>query len=226
MSKILIIDDEVQIRRLLRMVLKSRGFEVCEAETGMLGLQETAFQQPDAVILDMMLPDMDGLAVLKRMREWTDVPVLFLSVRDTESLKVSALELGADDYVTKPFSTGELLARIEAILRRRFTRQSSTIEVGSLFIDMLHHEVKVRGEILKLTPTEFDLLKTLAEYSGRVATLNQIIAKVWPGQHFDASPSVRVHITHLRKKLGPLAPKIVSEAGIGYRLVAPGERVL
>ena len=168
----------------------------------------------------MMLPDMDGLAVLKRMREWTDVPVLFLSVRDTESLKVSALELGADDYVTKPFSTGELLARIEAILRRRFTRQSSTIEVGSLFIDMLHHEVKVRGEILKLTPTEFDLLKTLAEYSGRVATLNQIIAKVWPGQHFDASPSVRVHITHLRKKLGPLAPKIVSEAGIGYRLVA------
>ncbi len=220
MSKILIIDDEVQIRRLLRMVLKSRGVEVCEAETGMLGLQETAFQQPDAVILDMMLPDMDGLAVLKRMREWTDVPVLFLSVRDTESLKVSALELGADDYVTKPFSTGELLARIEAILRRRFTRQSSTIEVGSLFIDMLHHEVKVRGEILKLTPTEFDLLKTLAEYSGRVATLNQIIAKVWPGQHFDASPSVRVHITHLRKKLGPLAPKIVSEAGIGYRLVA------
>ena len=220
MGKILIIDDEVQIRRLLRMVLKSRGFELCEAKTGMLGLQETAFQQPDAVILDMMLPDMDGLAVLKRMREWTDVPVLFLSVRDTESLKVSALESGADDYVTKPFSTGELLARIDAILRRRFTRQSSTIEVGSLFIDMLHHEVKVKGEILKLTPTEFDLLKTLAEYSGRVATLNQIIAKVWPGQHFDASPSVRVHITHLRKKLGPLAPKIVSEAGIGYRLVA------
>lgn len=220
MGKILIIDDEVQIRRLLRMVLKSRDFEVFEAETGMLGLQETAFQQPDAVILDMMLPDMDGLTVLKRMREWTDVPVLFLSVRDTEALKVSALELGADDYVTKPFSTGELLARIDAILRRRFTRQSSTIEVGSLFLDLLHHEVRVQGELLKLTPTEFDLLKVLAEYSGRVATLNQLIGKVWPGQQFDASPSVRVHITHLRKKLGPLAPKIVSEAGIGYRLVA------
>lgn len=220
MSKILIIDDEVQIRRLLRMVLKSRDFEVCEADNGILGLQQTAFQQPDAVILDMMLPDMDGLAVLKRMREWTDVPVLFLSVRDTESLKVSALDLGADDYVTKPFSTSELLARIDAILRRRFTRQSSTIEVGSLSLDLLHHEVRINEDFLKLTPTEFELLKVLAEFSGRVATLNQIMAKVWPGLQFDASSSIRVHITHLRKKLGPLAPKIVSEAGIGYRLVA------
>ena len=218
MQKILIIDDEIQIRRLLRMVLRSRGFDVCEAETGILGLSETASARPDAVILDMMLPDMDGLAVLSRMREWTDVPVLILSVRDTESLKVSALELGADDYVTKPFSTGELLARMDAILRRRFTRQNAVIELGDLTVDLLQHQVRLKGELIKLTPTEFCLLKILAEYGGRIATQNQIIAKVWPGQQFDASQSLRVHITHLRKKLGSFAPKIVSEAGIGYRL--------
>jgi two-component system KDP operon response regulator KdpE len=218
MPKILIIDDELQIRRLLRLVLKSRGFEVCEAETGMLGLHEIASVRPDAVILDMMLPDMDGLSVLARMREWTDVPVLILSVRDTESLKVSALELGADDYVTKPFSTGELLARTDAILRRRFARQSAMIEAGDLTVDLLQHEARLRGELIRLTPTEFCLLTVLAEYGGRIATQNQIIARVWPGQQFDASQSLRVHITHLRKKLGSFAPRIVSEAGIGYRL--------
>ena len=165
-----------------------------------------------------MLPDMDGLAVLARMREWTDVPVLILSVRDTESLKVSALDLGADDYVTKPFSTGELLARTDAILRRRFARRSAMIEAGDLTVDLLQHEARLRGELIRLTPTEFCLLRVLAEYGGRIATQNQIIARVWLGQQFDASQSLRVHITHLRKKLGSFAPRIVSEAGIGYRL--------
>ena len=132
MSKALIIDDEQQMRRLLRMVLESRGYEVCEAADGQLGLQEAAFHRPDVVLLDLGLPGLGGIEVLKRLREWSDVPVLILSVRDQETVKVEALELGADDYVTKPFGTAELLARLDVIQRRRFTRQSPEIIAGAL----------------------------------------------------------------------------------------------
>ncbi|MGB3118407.1 MAG: response regulator, partial [Verrucomicrobiales bacterium] len=135
MSKALIIDDETQMRRLLRMVLESRGYEVCEAAEGQIGLQEASFHRPDVVLLDLGLPGMGGIEVLKRMREWSDVPVLILSVRDQESIKVEALELGADDFVTKPFGTSELLARLAVIQRRRFTRQSPQVVVGNLSID-------------------------------------------------------------------------------------------
>ncbi len=221
MSKALIIDDETQMRRLLRMVLESRGYEVCEAADGQLGLQEAALHRPDVVLLDLGLPGMNGIDVLKRLREWSDVPVLILSVRDQESVKVEALEFGADDYVTKPFGTAELLARLTVIQRRRFTRQSSEITTGSLKLDLLHHEASLESTPLKLTPIEFALLKVLAEHAGRIVTQNQIVRQVWAGQHGDQSEGLRVHINHLRKKLGETGPLIVNEPGIGYRLVSP-----
>jgi two-component system KDP operon response regulator KdpE len=218
MSKALIIDDEQQMRRLLRMVLESRGYEVCEAAEGQLGLQEAAFHRPDVVLLDLGLPGMNGIEVLKRLREWSDVPVLILSVRDQETIKVEALEIGADDYVTKPFGTAELLARLTVIQRRRFTRQSAEIVVGALKLDLLHHEASLDDAPLKLTPTEFALLKVLAEHAGRIVTQNQIMKQVWAGQSSDPSEGLRVHINHLRKKLGEAGPRIVNEPCIGYRL--------
>lgn len=218
MSKALIIEDEQQMRRLLRMVLESRGYEVCEADEGQRGLQEAAFHRPDVVLLDLGLPGMGGIEVLKRLREWSDVPVLILSVRDQEGVKVEALEGGADDYVTKPFGSGELLARLDVIRRRRFTRQSPRIEAGPLVMDLLHHEVLLSGVPLKLTPTEFALLKVLAEHAGRIVTQGQIAKQVWAGQASDPGEGLRVHINHLRKKLGTAGPCIVNEPGIGYRL--------
>jgi two-component system KDP operon response regulator KdpE len=220
MSKALIIDDEQQMRRLLRMVLESRGYEVCEADEGQRGLQEAAFHRPDVVLLDLGLPGLGGLEVLKRLREWTDVPVLILSVRDQETVKVEALELGADDYVTKPFGTAELLARLDVIQRRRFTRQSPEIIAGALKLDLLHHEATLAAEPVKLIPTEFALLKVLAEHAGRIVTQNQIVKQVWAGQSSDPSEGLRVHINHLRKKLGDRGIRIVNEPGIGYRLEA------
>lgn len=219
MSKALIIDDETQMRRLLRMVLESRGYEVVEAADGEQGLQEAAFHRPDVILLDLGLPGIGGIDVLKRLREWTDVPLLVLSVRDQERVKVEALELGADDYVTKPFGSAELIARLEVIQRRRFVRQSPEITAGSLTLDLLHHEARLGDESLKLTPTEFALLKVLAEHAGRIVTQNQIVNQVWPGQSSDPSEGLRVHINHLRKKLSA-SLRIVNEPGIGYRLEA------
>jgi two-component system KDP operon response regulator KdpE len=220
MNKALIIDDEAQMRRLLRMVLEARDYEVCEAVDGQTGLHEAALQRPDVVLLDLGLPGLDGLAVLRRLREWSDVPVLILSVRDQEAVKVEALESGADDYVTKPFGAAELLARLEVIQRRRFTRQSPQITAGPLVLDLLHHEAALSGAPLKLTPIEFALLKLLAEHAGRVVTQGQIVRSVWSGQTADASEGLRVHINHLRKKLGGDGPRIINEPGIGYRLLA------
>lgn len=219
MPKILVIDDESQIRRLLRILLESRTFEVIDAESGEAGLVAAAFQNPDAVVLDLGLPDMKGLEVLNRLREWTDVPILVLSVHDQEQIKIEALEAGADDYVTKPFGTGELLARLAAIQRRRFVRQSPEIDAGPLRMDLLHHEVRLHGNLLKVTPIEFSVLKALAENFGRIVTQNQLLSKVWPGQSSAASEVLRVHIARLRRKLGDGPPHILNEPGIGYRLV-------
>lgn len=218
MSKALIIDDEQQMRRLLRMVLESRGYQVCEADNGQLGLQEAAFHRPDVVLLDLGLPGMSGIETLERLREWSDVPVLVLSVRDQETVKVQALESGADDYVTKPFGSAELLARLEVIQRRRVPRQSPEVLAGPLKLDLLHHEAWVGEDTLKLTPTEFSLLKILAIHSGRVVTQNQIVKHVWPGQNSDPGEGLRVHINHLRRKLGDRGVRIINEPGIGYRL--------
>jgi two-component system KDP operon response regulator KdpE len=218
MSKVLIIDDEEQMCRLLRLVLEARGHEVRQAGDGATGLQEAAFLRPDVVLLDLGLPGMSGLEVLQRLREWSDVPVLVLSVRDQETIKVEALEAGADDYVTKPFGTAELLARLEVIQRRRFTRQSPEIVTGPLTLNLLHREAVLDGVPLRLTPTEFDLLKALAEHAGRIVTQNQLMRQVWPGQASASSEGLRVHINHVRRKLGAAPVRIVNEPAIGYRL--------
>ena len=214
----LIIDDEVQIRRLLRMALESKGYTVREAEAGQLGLQEAVFHKPDVILLDLGLPDMDGVTVLKRLREWSDVPVLILSVRDQEPVKIAAFDAGADDYVTKPFSTAELIARLAAIQRRQFTQQSPVYEVGVLRVDVAHHEATLGDVALKLTPTEFALLKVLAQNTGRIVTQKQIIREVWGSEQAGQSENLRVVVNHLRKKLGDTGPAIVNEPGIGYRL--------
>lgn len=220
----LIIDDEIQIRRLLRMALEARGYTVREAEGGQLGLQEAAFLRPDVILLDMGLPDLDGLQVLKRLREWSDVPVLILSVRDQESVKVAGLEAGADDYVTKPFGTAELLARLQAIQRRQRSKEAPEVAIGPLTINFVDHSVKLHGGEIKLTPTEFALLKALGRHAGKIITQKQLVREVWGGSVADPSGSLRVHVNHLRKKLhtahGEL--EIHNEQGIGYRLVCSG----
>ncbi|MFZ4766712.1 MAG: response regulator [Roseimicrobium sp.] len=215
----LIIDDEIQIRRLLRMALEAKGYTVREAQGGQEGLQEAVFQKPDVILLDLGLPDMDGVNVLKRLREWSDVPVLILSVRDQESVKLAAFETGADDYVTKPFSTAELLARLAAIQRRRFTQQNPVLEAGIFRMDLAHHEATLAGETLKLTPTEFALLKVLLQNLGRIVTQKHLIRDVWGNVQGSQSDNLRVVVNHLRKKLGENGPSIVNEPGIGYRLV-------
>ncbi len=219
MSTAVIIDDEVQMRRLLRMVLEGRGYRVHEAADGPAGLHEVAMVRPDVVLLDLGLPGESGISVLRRLREWSEVPVLVLSVQDREAVKVEALESGADDYVTKPFGTAELLARLSVIQRRRFTRQSAEITAGPLSMNLLHHEVTLDGAPLRLTPTEYALLKVLVENAGRIVTQSQILRAVWPGQQSDASEGLRVHVSHLRRKLGSLGARVVNEPGIGYRFV-------
>ncbi len=217
----LIIDDEIQIRRLLRLALESRGYVVREAETGRLGLQEAAFHRPDVVLLDLGLPDMDGLEVLKNLREWSAVPVLILSVRDQEEVKVSGLENGADDYVTKPFSTAELVARLAVIQRRHHGNESPEIVVGPLTMQLDRHEVFLSGESLKMSPTEYAFLRALARHAGKIVTQRQLLREVWGQQGDGQTHYLRVYANHLRKKL---ADKLViqNEAGIGYRLLVAG----
>jgi two-component system, OmpR family, KDP operon response regulator KdpE len=217
----LIIDDEIQIRRLLRLALESRGYTVKEAETGRLGLQEAAFHRPEVVLLDLGLPDMDGLDVLKNLREWSDVPVLILSVRDQEDVKVAALENGADDYVTKPFSTAELVARLSVIQRRRHGSDNPELIVGPLTMHLDRHEIFLSGEPLKMTPTEYAFLLALARHAGKIVTQRQLLREVWGQQGDGQTHYLRVYANHLRKKLGD---KLVigNEPGIGYRLLVPG----
>ena len=219
----LIIDDEIQIRRLLRMALEARGYKVFEAATGQLGLNEIVFHKPDVVILDMGLPDLDGLEVLKKIREWSTVPVLILSVRDQESVKVTALELGADDYVAKPFSTAELIARLQAIQRRtQGGKDSPILERGPLLVDVSSHRVTLHGKEVKLTPTEFALLKALASHPGRILTHTQLLNIIWGPNSESQAHSLRVYVNLLRKKIETSPEdllRIVNEPAIGYRLV-------
>jgi len=220
----LIIDDEVQIRKLLRMALEARGYTVREAENGTLGLQEAVFQKPDVILLDLGLPDMDGLEVLKRLREWSDVPLLILSVRDQEDEKVLALENGADDYVTKPFGTAELVARLSAIRRRHHLECEADRVIGPLRVDLAAREVTLHGERVKLAPTEYALLRLLAENAGKIVTHNQMLRAVWGPQALGQNDYLRVYINHLRKKLaspeGGECVQIQNEPGVGYRLLA------
>ena len=214
----LIIDDEIQIRRLLRMALESKGYTVRDAENGQMGLQEAVFLKPDVILLDLGLPDMDGVDVLKRLREWSSVPVLILSVRDQEAVKLAAFDAGADDYVSKPFSTAELMARLAAIQRRQGTNDAANLQLGPLVLDPVHHEASLNGQPLKLTPTEYALLAQLVRHAGKVVTLKQLLRAVWGPQAEEQSHYLRVYANHLRKKLEDTTLEIKNEPGIGYRL--------
>jgi len=221
-SEILVIDDELQIRRLLRIALESGGYGVRESETGRLGLTEIAGRKPDAVILDLGLPDLPGLEVLKHLREWSKVPVLILSVQGQEKDKVAALDAGADDYLTKPFGTGELLARLRVLLRRAQTAESSTLSFGPIEADFGRRVVMKNGVPLKLTGKEYGLFRLLATHCGKVLTHQQILRELWGPEAEEQTHYLRVHMTHLRQKLEdtPNQPRYLkTESGIGYRLV-------
>lgn len=221
----LVIDDERQIRRLLRIVLEENDYRVLESDSGKQGLSDIALRRPDVVLLDLGLPDMDGMAVLKRLREWSRAPVLILSVRDRPDEKVAALDAGADDYVTKPFEASELLARLRAIQRRApFGTEDAYFQAGHLTIDFNSHTVTVKGDEVKLTATEYSLLKVLAQHAGKVVTHKQLLRQVWGPNAESQSQYLRVYMTHLRKKIEiPDAPEklLKTESGIGYRLVLP-----
>jgi two-component system, OmpR family, KDP operon response regulator KdpE len=220
---ILVIDDEVQIRRLMRFALEGGGYRVLEAENGQLGLGEAAAAQMDGIVLDLGLPDMDGTAVVRRLREWSKVPVLILSVRATEEDKISALDAGADDYLTKPFSTRELLARLRALLRRTQPAPgTAVVAFGEIEVDLTSRLVRRAGAEVKLTTKEYALLSLLVQHRGRVITHRQILRELWGPHAEESTHYLRVQMTHLRKKLEavPQQPRhLKTESGIGYRLV-------
>jgi two-component system KDP operon response regulator KdpE len=223
---ILIIDDEAQIQRALRTILTEKQFQVSTASRGEEGLALAAANEPDLIILDLGLPDMDGVEVCRRLREWTQTPVIILSVRDSERQKVAALDQGADDYLTKPFSIEELLARVRVALRhsaRVQGKQNKVIKAGPLVIDLVWNLVKRGEEEIKLTGTEYKLLAYLASNHGRVLTHQSILTHVWGPADADHTEYLRVYMRQLRKKLeaDPERPQyILTEPGIGYRFIA------
>jgi two-component system, OmpR family, KDP operon response regulator KdpE len=217
----LIIDDEVQIRRLLKVALENENYQVREAKTGQEGLVEIANSKPAVILLDLGLPDMDGLEVLKRLREWSEAPVLILSVRDNEQGKVAALDAGADDYVTKPFSSPELLARLRAAQRKtRPAEEISVFKNGDLVVDLTAHVVTRGEKEVKLTATEYALLRLFVKHPGRVLTHRYILREIWGPKSEEHRQYLRVYVTHLRQKIepDPAAPTLIkTESGIGYR---------
>ena len=223
-QSVLIIDDELQIRRLLRVTLESVDYIVHEAETGESGLAEIAFRRPDVVILDLGLPDLGGIEVLKRLREWSETPVVILSVRDDEEEKVRALDAGADEYVTKPFSAAELMARLR--LAQRKAKPPNEVQIfsfGKLVVDLVARIVSLNGDIIKLTATEYSLLSLFVRHSGRILTHRQILREIWGPKSEEHRQYLRVYVTHLRQKIeaNPKDPKLIlTEPGIGYRFQA------
>jgi two-component system KDP operon response regulator KdpE len=223
---ILVIDDELQIQRALRTILIEKQFRVSTASSGEEGLTIAATAEPDLVILDLGLPDMDGVEVCARLREWTQCPIIILSVRDGERDKVAALDKGADDYLTKPFGIEELLARVRVALRHSAQKQgtqSKVVKAGELTIDLVWHIVKRGEEEVKLTGTEYKLLSYLASNHGRVLTHQSILINVWDPADAEHTEYLRVYMRQLRKKLedDPERPKfILTEPGIGYRFIA------
>jgi two-component system, OmpR family, KDP operon response regulator KdpE len=219
--RILVVDDERPIRRFLNSALGGQ-YTVLEAGTGEEALAITASKHPDAIILDLGLPDMDGVEVTRRLREWTQTPVVVISVRDREEQKIAALDAGADDYLTKPFGIGELMARLRVVLRRIATPDNEPVyQVGHLIVDFAAHEVTLNEQPVSLTPTEYEILRTLIKHAGKVLTHQQLIHLVW-GNNYDAdSHLLRVDISNLRRKIeaDPSWPRyIMTEPGVGYRL--------
>lgn len=224
-GRILVIDDEPPIRKFLRIALEASGFEVADAGDGREGVAKSATLAPDLVILDLGLPDMDGKDVVARIREWSQVPILILSVRDAEPEKVAALDAGANDYVVKPFGTAELLARLRALLRTSKAaggEQKAQITQGDLTVDLARHEVSLSGNPVRLTPKEFALLALLVRHAGRILTSRQILKEIWGPAHQEDPQYLRVFIGRLRQKLGddPSEPRfILNEPGVGYRFL-------
>lgn len=224
MDRILVVDDEPRIQRFLRLALEAAGYDVVEAITGAEALKTAVTAAPALVILDLGLPDMDGKDVIARLRAWSQVPIIILSARDNETEKIAALDLGADDYVEKPFGIGELTARMRSALRHRVKAEGglTTISVDSLTIDTVRRIVERDGAALKLTPKEYDLLILLARHAGRVVTHKMLLTSVWGPAHTDDMHYLRVFIGHLRGKIerDPADPKIiVTEPGVGYRFL-------
>lgn len=223
LSAALVIDDEAQIRRLLRVTLESNGYQVFDAATGQEGIVQAAQRRPEVVLLDLGLPDMDGVTVLKRIREWSRVPVIILSVRDRENDKIAALDAGANDYVTKPFSPGELLARLRAALRQALPQGIDAIfRTGDLEVDLSARIVKKRGREVKLTNTEYSLLRVFVQNAGKVLLHRQILREVWGPNYEEQTHYLRVYMAHLREKLesNPAKPEfLLTESGVGYRLL-------
>ena len=224
---VLVVEDELPIRRFLRAGLEAQGYRFLEAENGKDAIAQVAMQSPDVVLLDLGLPDIDGFEVVRRVREWSNVPIIVLSAREKEGDKIHALDAGADDYVTKPFSMGELLARMR-VARRRSLREDvgeeGVIECGELKIDFARRRVTLAGDEVKLTPIEYRLLTALARRPGRVLTHEQLLREVWGPAHTSQRHYLRVYMAQLRQKLelAPARPRLLlTEPGVGYRLREP-----
>ena len=221
---VVVIEDDKQIRRFVRTTLESQNMTVFEAQTGQQGLREAAFRKPELIVVDLGLPDTDGIDVIRELRTWTDQPVIVLSARTNEEAKVGALDAGADDYLTKPFSVSELLARIRAQLRRRNRggqQEKPLVRFGSVLLDLSERRVSRDGIAVHLTPIEYRLLTTLVRHAGRVLTHQQLLREVWGPAYVENQHYLRVYMGHLRHKLevDPAQPvHIVTETGVGYRL--------
>ena len=224
-THILVVDDEEQIRRALKSILSTRGYSLELAATGQDALLKAIDTPPDLVVLDLMLPDISGIEVCRELRTWMTAPILILSVRSNEADKITALDEGADDYLTKPFSAGELLARIRALLRRSaaLTSPPPVVHAGDLEVDIARRRVRRAGEEVALTPTEFDILAFLARNAGLVCTQRMILEEVWGPEWAEDAQTLRVHVSNLRKKIEPRpgGPRyIITEPGVGFRFAA------
>ena len=228
--RVLVVDDERAIRRFLRVSLSAHGHKVFEAGTGQEGLASAATNRPDVIILDLGLPDLDGVEVARRLREWTRTPIIILSVRNQEETKVEALDAGGDDYLTKPFGVGELLARIKVAVRHATRSQDEPVfTTGDLRVDLARRLVTVAGREIVLTPTEYDLLKALMAHAGAVVTRHQLLSYVWGADYEQNAHLLQVSVSNLRRKLepDPTRPRFIeTEPGVGYRLNEEPDRSL
>lgn len=225
LPRVLVVDDEVAIQRFLRSVLVAEGFSLHIADNGSAALSAAALFKPDIILLDLGLPDMDGVEVINRLREWSPVPIIVLSVREQEDEKVTALDAGADDYLTKPFGMAELLARVRVALRRSVQKSEPVFRSDDLEVDLARRRVTLRGAEVQLTPTEYDLLRLLVTHAGKVITHNQILTQLWGVAYVDQPQVLRVNISNLRHKIEVDASRpryIITEPGIGYQLRVAG----
>ena len=219
--KVLVVDDEDAIRRFLRVTLTSQSYTVIEAATGQEALSSVIDRKPDIVILDLGLPDIDGVEVTRLLREWTQIPIIILSVKNAEADKIAALDVGADDYLTKPFGVGELMARLRTALRHTMPATEPVFTSGSLTVDLPQRQVTVAGREVQLTPNEYDLLRLLVTHAGKVLTHRFLLREVWGAEYGDELHMLHVNISNLRRKIEPEPARpqfIITEPGVGYRL--------